>query len=152
MRVVRRLDFGTTYSTSEEMSYGTAVKLHVDVTDDGLLSLDVRGAAEVTGRSISSAVVRMSGGGVASGARGPSGGRKLGGGGGSGRNGGGGVELGAAARQFKDAVQFTGRVELTQVILGFNVRALSLSFCRVRSRKTSSSPCGSFITRRGRKT
>ena len=126
MRVVRRLDFGTTYSTSQEMSYGTAVKLHVDVTDDGLLSLDVRGAAEVTGRSISSAVARLSGGGVASGARGPSGGRKLGGGGGGGRNGGGGVDVTAAALQFKDAVQLTGRVELTQVILGFNVRAWPL--------------------------
>jgi len=121
--VVRRVDVGTTYSTADEFSYGAAAKLHVDVTDDGLLSLDARAAAEVSGRAMGAAVARLSGGGVTSGTRGPSGGRKLGGGASNGRGGGGsGSDVAAAARVFTGAVQLTGRVELTQVILGFNVR------------------------------
>ena len=122
--MVRRVDVGTTYSTQEEMSYGVAAKCHVDVSEDGLLAIDARASAEVTGRAFGSAIARMSGGGVPSGSRGPSGGRKLGGGGGSnGRGGSSGGDVAAGAKQFVSAVQLAGRVELTQIILGFNVRS-----------------------------
>ena len=156
--MVRRVDVGTTYGTSEEMSYGLAAKCHVDVSEDGLLAIDARASAEVTGRAFGSAVARMSGGGVASGSRGPSGGRKLGGGGGGGRSGGGsGGDVAAGAKQFISAVQLAGRVELTQIILGFNVRAYlaphldsgGFSSCHVICLVAD---CARFCVRRGRKT
>ena len=135
------------YSTQEEMSYGVAAKCHVDVSEDGLLAIDARASAEVTGRAFGSAVARMSGGGVVSGTRGPGGGRKVGGGGRASGGGGSGSDVAAGAKQFASAVQLTGRVELTQIILGFNVRAWRLLRAALCTSWRAPSPPGAHFSR-----
>jgi hypothetical protein len=100
------------------------MKCHVDLTEDGLLALEARGGVAVTGRSLAVLVGAASSSGGGNGGGGaPGRGRKVGGGGGGGGRSGGGGGAGAdALRAFAGAAELTGRLELTQVILGFNVR------------------------------
>jgi hypothetical protein len=112
-----------------QFSYGLSAKAHVDLTEDGLLALEARGGVSVTGRALALAVSRLNGGAsasggsssVSSGGGGGKGGRKVGGGGAA-RGGGSGSAVDAARAAFAGGATATGRVELTQVILGVNVR------------------------------
>jgi hypothetical protein len=135
-----------------KISYGISAKAHVDLTDDGLLALEACGGVAIAGKALGLAISRLNGGASGGGgggggsAVGRGGGRKLGGGGGGGgaRGGGGGSgsAVAAARAAFAGGATATGRIELTQVILGVNVRQPTRGICHVSTRSFSS--FGSF--------
>ena len=120
--VLRRVDFGATVATAPagaELSYGAAVKLHVDLSDDGLLSLQASGDVSVTGQAVAGCL------GALSGAPPPSkSGQRLGGAKGSAKG-----SLSSARREFVSGVSTGGRVELVQVVLGVDGGAQDLKLC-----------------------
>lgn len=120
--VLRRVDFGATAATAPagpELSYGAAAKLHVDLSDDGLLSLQASGDVTVAGKAVASCV------GALSGAPPPSkSGQRLGG-----AKGGSKGSLTSARREFAAGVSANGRVELVQVLLGVDGGTQDLKLC-----------------------
>ncbi len=100
------------------MSYGLAAKCAVALTDDGLLALEARGGVQVAGRALSAAIAAASG--APAPARSAAAGRKLGGGASRGGSSGGGASVASLRAAFAGGAAPSGRVELTQVLLGVN--------------------------------
>ena len=130
--LLTRVDLSTTCTSDGGVTYGVAGRSRVDLSDDGLLGVEARLGVSLPSSAFAAAWGRRHSSGsyaTVSGARAAK--RAQASGRSGGRSDDGGLDVSSVAKSLGKALVPEGTVAVTQVLLGFNVRALDANDWRL---------------------